>query len=235
MRILAFGIHPDDVELGCGGTVILAARQGHEVMVVDLSDGRASSNGTPEERADEASAAAQIMGVKNRVNLALPDTRIAAEDPGQTAVVVACLRDLRPHLVLVSSSDDPHPDHASGGRLIERALYLSGIHGYEPGEDAWTVRHVLEYAGRWEFEPHLVIDVTDTHATKIRAIRAHASQFVPGKGRKPTPLNAPDFINVVEARSRVAGRTIRVRFGEGFRMPNPLALSDLDLFGNPLD
>jgi len=107
MRIVAFGIHPDDVELGCGGTVVLAAGQGHQVTVVDLSEGRASSNGTPEERAAEARAAAVVMGVGERINLGLPDTRIASEDAGQTAAVVACLRGIRPHLVLTSSSDDP--------------------------------------------------------------------------------------------------------------------------------
>ncbi|UCH84865.1 MAG: bacillithiol biosynthesis deacetylase BshB1 [Candidatus Latescibacterota bacterium] len=233
MRIAAFGIHPDDVELGCGGTVILAARQGNEVTVVDLSEGRASSNGTPEERVAEAAAAAAVMGVKERINIGLPDTRIRGEDASQTAAVVACLRDIRPHVVITSSSDDPHPDHASGGRLIERALYLSGIHGYEPDREVWPVPHVLIYAGRREIEPHIVVDVTTTHATKIKAIRAHASQFVPGEGRKPTPLNAAGFIEVIEARSRIAGRMINVRFGEGFRTLKPVALSDLNLFARP--
>ena len=231
MRIVAFGIHPDDVELGCGGTVVLAAGQGHQVTVVDLSEGRASSNGTPEERAAEARAAAVVMGVGERINLGLPDTRIASEDAGQTAAVVACLRGIRPHLVLTSSSDDPHPDHASGGRLIERALYLSGIHGYEPARDAWSVARVLVYAGRQEFEPHIVVDVTATQATKIRAIQAHASQFICGEGRKPTPLNAAGFIDVIEARSRIAGRMINVLFGEGFRTTKPIAVNDVGVLG----
>ncbi|MEJ2720407.1 MAG: bacillithiol biosynthesis deacetylase BshB1 [bacterium] len=232
MRILALGIHPDDVELGCGGTVILAAREGHGVTVADLSPGTASSNGTPEERAVEAETAGRVMGIERRVNLGLPDTRIASEDPDQTAAVVGCVRDVRPHLVLAPSSDDPHPDHASGGRLIERALYLSGIHGYEREREAWRPKHVLFYAGRRDFDPDLVIDVTATHDIKIKAIQAHASQFVAAEGRRPTPLNAPDFVASVEARGRTTGRMVGVRYGEGFRTMKPLAFFDLRFFGD---
>ena len=231
MKILALGIHPDDVELGCGGTVILAVRQGHEVTVVDLSEGTASSNGTPEERAAESAAAAQLMGVEKRLNLGLPDTRIQSEDADQIARVAACLRDNRPDLVLIPSSDDPHPDHASGGRLIERAVYLAGVHGYDRERPALPAARSLIYPGRVDFEPNVVVDVTPTHATKLKAILAHRSQFVPGEGRKPTPLNSPDFVRFVEARSRVHGREIGVRFGEGFCVTKPLALSDLGIFG----
>ncbi|UCG53297.1 MAG: bacillithiol biosynthesis deacetylase BshB1 [Candidatus Latescibacterota bacterium] len=229
MRILAFGIHPDDVELGCGGTVILAVSQGHDVIVADLSEGTASSNGSPEERAAEAAEAARVMGVRDRVNLGLPDTRIAGEDPEQVEKVVECIRDLRPDIVIVPSSEDPHPDHASGGTLVKRAAYLSGVHGYHRGRDAWPVRNYLIYAGRTEFEPHVIVDVSSTHDTKVRAILAHRSQFVAGEGRRPTPLNAPDFLEFIEARSRVYGRMIGCRYGEGFRMAKPFALNDLGL------
>ena len=231
MRVVAFGIHPDDVELGCGGTVVLAARLGHDVTVVDLSRGTSSSNGTPEERASEAAEAARIMGVKGRVNLDLPDTRIQSESDEQTEVVVACLRNERPDLVLVPSGDDPHPDHAAGGRLMDRALYFSGVHGYGRSQAAWRVPHVLVYPGRNDCEPHVVVDVTAVHELKMKAILAHKSQFISGEHRKATMLNSPDFIALIEARSKAHGRRIGALFGEPFRMSRPIALSDFGVFG----
>lgn len=230
MRILAFGIHPDDVELGCGGTVVLAAKQGHDVSIVDLSRGTSSSNGTPEERAAEAAEGARVMGVRRRINLDLPDTRIQSESDEQTAAVVSCLRGERPHIVLVPSGDDPHPDHSAGGRLMDRALYFSGVHGYGGGRPAWRVPRVLVYPGRTDFEPHLVVDVTPVHEIKMKAVLAHKSQFVSGGDRQSTPLNAPDFLAFVEARSRAHGRRIGVCFGEPFRTVAPVALADFRIF-----
>ncbi len=231
MKILALGIHPDDAELGCGGTVILAARGGHDVSIVDLSRGTSSSNGTPEERAAEAAEAARVLGVRTRLNLDLPDTRIQSENDEQTALVVACLRKERPDVVLVPSSDDPHPDHSAGGRLIDRALYLSGVHGYNRGQPAWRVPHVLVYPGRTDFEPHVVVDVTPVHELKMKAILAHKSQFLSGGDRQSTALNSPDFMGFIEARARAHGRRIGVRFGEAFRTTAPIGLTDLRMFG----
>ena len=231
MKILALGIHPDDVEVGCGATVVLAAGAGHDVTVVDLSPGGSSSNGTLDDREREAAEAARIMGAGRRYNLGLPDTRIHSENDGQAGAIVTCLRKERPDLVLVPSFDDPHPDHSSGGRLIERAIYLSAIHGYGRGETAWRIPHVLVYPGRTDFDPDIVFDVSSTYDVKVRSILAHATQFTPGAGRAATPLNSPDFLGVVEARARTHGRRIGVRFGEGFRSPRPIALSDFHLFG----
>jgi bacillithiol biosynthesis deacetylase BshB1 len=230
MNLLAIGIHPDDVELGCGGTVILAAQDGHAVTLADLSEGTASTNGTPEERAREGSEAADIMGVKKRINLALPDTGIRAEDPEQTKRTVAAIRDVQPDVILIPSSDDPHPDHASGGELVKRAIYLAGLSGYEPGEKAWSVRNVMVYGGRVDIDPDVIVDVTSVHKKKMLAIGAHQSQFVQGAGTKPTPLNAPEFLPALEARDRLHGRKIRVQYGEGFRLLNPIALSGLSIF-----
>jgi bacillithiol biosynthesis deacetylase BshB1 len=231
MKILAIGIHPDDVEVGCGGTVALAARSGHDVTVVDLSPGGSSSNGSLEDRAREAAEAAAILGVGRRYHLGLPDARIQSENDEQTGVIVACIREEAPALVLAPSADDPHPDHSAGGRLVERAVYLSAVNGYRRGEPAWRVPHVLVYPGRTDFDPDIVFDVTPTHDAKVRSILAHATQFTPGEGRAPTPLNSPDFLGAVEARARTHGRRIGARFGEGFRTPRPIALSDFRLFG----
>jgi len=232
MKILVFGIHPDDIELGCGGTVAKCVRQGHEVSLVDLTRGERSSNGTPEERALEAQEAARLLGCAARGNLELPDAAIQSENPEHGRRVVSCIRQHRPDLVLFSSGDDPHPDHVAGGALIEHALYLSGIYGYDSGggEERWAVRQALLYPGRREIEAAVVVDVTDTFAAKLEAIQAHRTQFQSHPGSRETPLNRPGFLELVEARALASGHRIGVRYGEPFETLKPLGLRDLSVF-----
>ena len=230
MKILAMGIHPDDVELGCGGTVILAAELGHEVTVIDLSDGSAASNGSVADRAREAAKAAKIMGVERRLNLELPDAHIRTEDTDQLRTVVAAIREVRPEVMLLPSSDDPHPDHALGGELLKHAVYFAGLRGYEPERPAWSVRYAMIYAGRIEFVPDVIVDVATTFKKKMDAIQAHETQFIPGGSRQPTPLNSPGFLASIEARGRLFGQKINAEFGEPFRLLGPLALGDFKVF-----
>jgi len=232
MRVLVFGIHPDDVELGCGGTAAVCAARGEEVTIVDITRGESSSNGTPEERAAEAGVAAECLGARVRENLEIPDAGVQSEDPAQQQAVAGCIRRYRPDVVLVPNPDDPHPDHASGGVLITRALYLAGIRGYATagGQEPWKPSAVLLYSGRREVRPDVVVDITERFDTKRAAIDAHATQFGRSPGAAQTPLNAPDFLAAVEARDRVAGLRIGVRFGEAFQLVSPLGLSDLSVF-----
>jgi len=229
MKFLVFGIHPDDVELGCGGTVAKCTAQGHDVVLVDLTRGESSSNGTPEERAGEADAAAGILGCAVRENLGLPDTGLAGEDPDGQRAAASAIRRHRPDWVIAPSADDPHPDHQSGGRLIERAIYLAGIHGYPTGagESRWMVPNGLIYPGRRDLDPDLVVDVSDAFETKLDSIRAHRSQFDAHDGAAETPLNRPEFLAVVESRAVAAGYRIGARYGEPFKLLRPLAVDDL--------
>jgi bacillithiol biosynthesis deacetylase BshB1 len=230
MNISFIGIHPDDIELGCGGAVIIAVAGGHDVTLIDLSSGDSSSNGTPGDRAREADAAARILGVSRRINLGLPDTGILSESAEQVMAVVESVRRSRPELVFIPTKNDPHPDHASGGELIERALYLSAIQGFETGHEAWKPGSVFLYMGRRDVEPHLVLDVSAVQDVKKEAILAHRSQFVLEAGRKPTALNSPEFLPFVESRSRIFGRMIGAAFGEPFQITQPLRLNDLAAF-----
>jgi bacillithiol biosynthesis deacetylase BshB1 len=227
MRIVVFGIHPDDVELSCGGTMAVQVASGHEVTIVDLSRGESSSNGTPEERAGEAARAAVVLGCRERLNLGLPDAGIQSEDGNQQRRVVEVIRRIRPEFALIPFSDDPHPDHRSGGMLLERALYLAGIHGYDPGAGAWKTPMALVYSGRRQVRPDVVVDVTAVYATKRDAIAAHTTQFGAGAERRPTPLNAPGFLAVIEARDRTVGHSIGVEYGEAFQCLHPIAATDL--------
>ncbi|HXV15083.1 MAG TPA: bacillithiol biosynthesis deacetylase BshB1 [Candidatus Krumholzibacteria bacterium] len=231
MRVLAIGIHPDDVEIGCGGTVALLARRGDEVAVLDLTRGESSTNGTPEERAREAAEAARTLGVARRFNAALPDTGLRSEEPDQVRAIVRFIRAERPHVLLIPNADDPHPDHAAGGLLSRHALFLANVNGYltEEGkrrQERWRVPRALLYGGRKEVRADLVVDITPVHEAKLAAIRAHASQVGGGEGTLATPLTDPRFLSVIEARDRIAGRKVGATFGEAFELLAPLAVTD---------
>ncbi|HKW13168.1 MAG TPA: bacillithiol biosynthesis deacetylase BshB1 [Candidatus Krumholzibacteria bacterium] len=231
MRIMAIGIHPDDVEIGCGGTVAVCAAAGDEVTIVDLTRGEASTNGTPEERAREAAEAARILGAKRRDNAGLPDAGVRSEDGGQTNAVVAMIRAYRPHILLVPNPDDAHPDHASGGMLIQRAAFLSNVNGYVTERDGkrqerWLVGRMLVYSGRREVQADIVVDITPHYETKLASVRAHASQVGGGKGALPTRLNDGGLFRSVEGRALVAGRRIGVTYGEAFQILAPIGLKN---------
>lgn len=230
MRILVIGIHPDDIEFCCGGTVALAVKQGHEVVMADLTDGGASSNGTIEERAREAETAAGILGVSERVNLGFADTEIQSENLEQARSVVNCIRRYRPELVLAPHRKDTHPDHVSGGILVERAVYLSGIHGFRTPEPHWAVPGVLRYMGRLEFEPDLIADITSTYDIRLRSIQAHQSQIGGGNDRNSTPINSAEFLPMLEARAITYGFKIGVKYGEPFQSLKPLSFNNFNLF-----
>lgn len=229
---MALGIHPDDVEIGCGGTVALCAAAGDDVTLVDLTRGESATNGTPEERAREAAEAARILGCARRENARLPDAGVQSEDPAQTRAVVTLIRAHRPDVVLIPNPDDPHPDHASGGVLIQRAMFLSNVNGYVTEQDGkrqerWSVDRALVYSGRREVRPDVVVDITGHFETKLASVRAHASQIGSTKGALATPLTDPRLFGSIEGRALVAGRRVGVTYGEAFQLLAPLCLQDL--------
>jgi bacillithiol biosynthesis deacetylase BshB1 len=232
MRITAIGIHPDDVEIGCGGTVAVCAAAGDEVTIVDLTRGESSTNGTPDVRAEEAAEAARILGATRRDNAGLPDAGVRSEDAAQTSAVVTMIRAYRPHILLVPNPDDAHPDHASGAMLIQRAAFLSNVNGYVTERDGkrqerWLVRRMLVYSGRKEVHADIVVDITSHYETKLASVRAHASQVGAGKGSLPTKLNDGGLFRGTEGRALVAGRRIGVTYGEAFQIIAPIGLKNL--------
>lgn len=232
---MALGIHPDDVEIGCGGTVALCAAAGDDVSIVDLTRGESSTNGTPEERAREAAEATRILGAARRDNAGLPDTGVQSEDPVQTRAVVTLIRAHRPDVVLIPNPDDQHPDHASGGTLIQRALFLTHVNGYVTERDGkrqerWNVARALLYSGRREVTPDVVVDITRYYETKLASVRAHATQVGGGTGRLATRLNDDTFWGSIEGRALVAGRRVGVKYGEAFQLLAPIRLDSLGVF-----
>jgi N-acetylglucosamine malate deacetylase 1 len=235
---LFFGAHPDDVELCSGGLAALLASHGHAVGIADLTAGERGTRGTVAERAVEAAAAARELGVAWRGGLGLPDLGLDRRASDQLAAVVACLREHRPRLVVAPDTDDAHPDHVEGSRLVERACYLAGLARFpfdprepvaEAAPPAPAARHrperLLFALYRGAARPHLVVDVSGVWERRMRALRAHASQLDPARG-PATYLTASGFLDEVEARARTLGALIGVRHGEGYRMRGPVPLTD---------
>jgi N-acetylglucosamine malate deacetylase 1 len=221
--VLAFGPHPDDVEIFCGGTLIRLVDLGHSVGVVDLTRGERASNGTPEERAREASAAARVMGLAFRENLGLPDTGLMASDPEQLRRVVDCLRRLRPEIVLVPWLEERHPDHVAAGELLTRAVYFAGVRGYAPDTERHVPRQMLYYALRHRMTPSFVVDTSAAAERKRQAIACYGSQVA---GAVPTLLASSRALEALDARDRYFGSMIGVSHGEALRSPNVPGLVD---------
>ena len=229
--VLAFGPHPDDVELFCGGTLIRLAELGHITAVADLTRGEKASHGTPEERARETEAASAELGIAFRDNLGLPDTELAAT-PAQVTAVVAELRRRRPELVLAPWLEDRHPDHAAAGSLVARAVMFAGVRNYAPEAGARFVpRQLLYYAMRHRMTPSFIVDTSAAAARKARAIACYASQLArrggagPGDA-DPTLISAPGAIAAIEARDRYYGSMIGASHGEPLRSAAVLGLVD---------
>lgn len=227
VELLAIGPHPDDVELGAGGILACAAAAGRPVAILDLTRGERASRGTPEERAREAAEAAAHLGVSCRENLGLPDAGLDPWDADQVAAVVAALRRLRPRVVLGPAVPDRHPDHEAAAMLLERACFLSGVGGYAPElGPPWRPHALYGYFVHARTLPDVVVDVSAVYERKRRALRAYASQFVPGSG-PDTYISRPEFLPGIEARDAYFGSLVGVPFAEGLKARLPVLLPGL--------
>lgn len=216
--VLAFGPHPDDVELFCGGTIARLGQLGHTTAVCDLTRGERASRGTLAERERETEAASAVLGLAFRDNLALPDTEVAVT-PAQLAAVVGELRRRRPELVLAPWPADRHPDHVAAGELVARAVFFAGVSKYAPETGPRFVpRQLLYYAMRHRLTPSFIVDTSAAAELKARAIACYASQVTRGDGGGvPTLISAPGAIAAIDARDRYYGSMIGATHGEPLR------------------
>lgn len=215
--VLAVGAHPDDVEIGCAGTLARLAARGARVGIVDLSAGELGTRGDVARRRREAQAAAGVLGAAWRTCLGLPDGGVCATDPAQLETVVGALRAASPRAVLLPHPEDPHPDHGATARLLLRAFVFANLARFRPELGApHRVCLALAYPGpRQLIEPALVVDISPHAAIKRKALAAHASQFDPGAGA-PTHLASGHFADAIEGRDRACGNLVGCELGEGF-------------------
>lgn len=231
--ILAIGAHPDDVELGCGGTIAKLLFEGKSVAIVDLTQGELGTRGTNLTRAEEAAEACRILGISSRENLKMKDGFLNNSEDYQMEIV-KMIRKYQPQIILANAIDDRHPDHAKAAKLVSDACFLSGLVKIETslnGENqkAWRPKQVYHYIQWKNIEPDFVIDISDFMDKKIEACLAYKTQFYDPNSSEPmTPIATKDFLDSLTYRAQDLGRLSGVDFAEGFTTEKLMALKNFD-------
>lgn len=225
--LLAFGPHPDDIEIGIGGIVARHVRLGFRVGLCDLTAGEMGSNGTVEERLQEAEEARKVLGAAWRVNLRLPD-RALGTSPDHARSIAALVRRARPRAVAVPYWADRHPDHVAASELLTNGVFNAGLRRYEAEGDAWKPAWICYYFINDSAPPSFVIDVSDDYETKRRALACHRTQFAPaGSDAVQTRLTSSRFTQLIESRDAQFGALAGVAFAEGVVVKQPVVRGDL--------
>jgi bacillithiol biosynthesis deacetylase BshB1 len=224
--VLAFGPHPDDVEIACGGTLLLMKQVGMAVAIVDCTRGEMGSRGTAAERDAEAEAASVALNLDARGNLGLKDTGIR-DDDAATDLVVAAMRAVRPKVVFAPHERDVHPDHTNAARLVGRAHFLSGLRVHRPQLGApHRAQTLLRYPGNQLVEPTFVVDISAVAEQKLEVVRCYASQIAPPEAGHL--VQGLDLLERTVVRQRAMGAMIAAVAGEGFCHDGPLPVHDVN-------
>lgn len=232
LDILAFGAHPDDVELGCGATLAKEVTRGKKVGVIDLTRGELGTRGTAETRDVEAANAAKILGVEVRENLRFADGFFINDKVHQLKIIEK-IRKYKPDVVICNAVDDRHIDHGKGSKLVSDACFLSGLMKIETqleGElqKPWRPKQVYHFIQWKNLEPDLVVDVTGFIDTKMEAVLAYKTQFYDAKSKAPeTPISSKNFTDSIMYRARDLGRLVGVEQAEGFTVERYVAVDSL--------
>jgi len=213
--LLVFGPHPDDLEIGLGGTIARHVALGSTVGLCDLTAGEMGSNGTVEQRLAEAEAARAVLGAAWRENLRLPDRQIGAS-PDHLVAVASFVRRHRPRVVAAPYWADRHPDHCAASALVTEAVFNAGLRKYKAEGDAWKAEWICYYFINDSDKPSFVVDVTEQYETKRQALDCHVTQFQrPGPAAVATRLNTPLFRQLIESRDAQFGALAGVPWAEG--------------------
>jgi bacillithiol biosynthesis deacetylase BshB1 len=233
LDILAIGAHPDDVEIGMGGSIAKYANKGFKIGICDLTKAELSSNGTVSVRQEEAKRAGEILGVTKRIQLTLPDRGLYLTESAIQSIVTV-IREYQPRIIFVPYFEDRHPDHGHCARLVEEAVFSAGIRKYKDTLDlpSHRVQSIYYYMINGFHKPDFVIDISNTIDQKLTSLRAYESQFEKTFGSTETPLTN-GYIESVESRERLYGKEVGVMYAEGFKTKNPILLSE-DLLGERL-
>ncbi|MFB9329610.1 bacillithiol biosynthesis deacetylase BshB1 [Paenibacillus aurantiacus] len=224
--ILAFGAHPDDVEIGMAGTLAKHAQAGWKTAICDLTEAEMSSNGTVESRRLEAAEASAVLGLSERSCLGLPDRGLNGS-PDQVEAIVREIRRLRPRIVFAPYWEDRHPDHVACSRLVEEAVFNAKLRKYAPDMPPVNVEQLIFYYINDSAETTLMVDVSECYERKIASLQAYKSQFNPaslGQDHVDTPLT-DRYVERVAARDLLLGQTRGWDYAEGFttKRPHPVA------------
>ena len=230
--ILAIGVHPDDVELGCSGTILKAIQDGKTVAILDLTQGEMGTRGTSETRKMEAADSAILLGVTQRTILNMGDGLFEHNNENMLEIV-KYIRHYQPEIVLANTLQDRHPDHGRAGKLIADSCFYSGLVKIKTEFDgepqtAHRPTAVYHYIQDYYVNPDLVVDITEVWDDKVKSILCYSTQFFNPDSKEPeTPISSKGFMEFIEGRGRQLGRLINTKYGEGFKMARPAGVKQI--------
>lgn len=233
LDILVIVAHPDDAELGCGGTIVSQVKNGKKVGVVDLTQGEMGTRGSVAERFQESADAASILGLAARENLRFRDAFFQNDEAHQLEVV-RMIRRYQPEIVITNAIEDRHPDHAKGAALVKVACFLAGLaritttdNGQE--QTAWRPKNLYHIVQSNYIDPDFVVDISDTFDQKMKAVLAYKTQFhsPTEQSGSQTFISSPEFLDFLAGRAREYGQAIRVMYGEGFTTDKKIGIKDV--------
>lgn len=233
LHILAIAVHPDDVELGCAGTLIKHAQKGQKIGVVDLTRGELGTRGTPELRLEEAQDAAKLMGLTVRENAGMRDGFFKNDEEHQLKLV-QYIRKYQPDIVIANALDDRHPDHGRAGKLIADACFLSGLRKIATtldgnSQQAWRPKRVFHIIQDRIHTPDFMVDISDVFEQKMKAIQCYKSQFHDPNSDEPmTYIATQGFLDQIKYRDALMGKQIGKQYAEGYTSVNITGIEDLD-------
>ena len=233
LDILAFGAHPDDVELGCGGSLIAAVAEGKKVGIIDLTEGELGTRGTAPVRLKEASLAGEIIGATIRENLGMKDGFFVNDQVHQMAII-EIIRKYQPDIILCNAPEDRHPDHGRAAKLIADAAFLSGLVKIQTtlngvAQPAWRPTQVFHYIQSRNLTSNFVVDISAHMDKKMESILAHASQFYNPNSNEPnTFISSNSFLEFIKGRAKELGQQIGVQYAEGFISEKMIGIQSFD-------
>ncbi|GMV78476.1 MAG: bacillithiol biosynthesis deacetylase BshB1 [Chitinophagaceae bacterium] len=233
LDILAFGVHPDDVELSCAGTLLAAANEGKATGIVDLTQGELGTRGTAETRKIEAENAAKVLKIKVRENLEMADGFFQNDEAHQRKIIEV-IRKYQPEIILCNAVHDRHPDHGRSAKLVSDAAFLSGLRKIVTNHDgklqeAWRPKYVFHYIQDRYIQPNFLVDISTVYDAKMEAIQCYTTQFFNPDLQEPqTYISNPMFLDTVKAKDMMLGKIIGVNYAEGFITEKIIGIQSFD-------
>ncbi len=233
--ILAIGVHPDDIELSCAGTLLNHIKLGYSCGLLDLTKGELGTRGNAVMRSEEAYLAADILGAKFRIQLDLSDA-FFDWDKESILKIIQVIRTAKPKVIFANAISDRHPDHGRAAKLIADAVFYSGLQKIETldsnsiHQSRWRTNKVLHYIQDYQLKPHILMDISEVMERKLAIIQCFKSQFFdPNSNEADSPISGKDFFEVIRSNHRVFGRLINVAYAEGFNTVTPWEVKNLIL------
>jgi N-acetylglucosamine malate deacetylase 1 len=232
LDILVLAAHPDDAELGCGGTIARQVALGNKVGIIDFTRGELGTRGTVQTRDQEAKDSAQILGISVRENLNFRDGFFKNDEEHQREII-RVIRKYQPDIVLANATYDRHPDHGKGAELAFEACFYAGLAKIETTDNGvnqkpWRPKHLYHFIQSQYIQPDFVLDVSDFWETKMKSIRAYKTQFHnPNSNEPETFISSPAFIKFLESRAQELGHAIGATYGEGFTVRRVIGVNDI--------